>query len=215
MKLKINEQNDFSSEESRNNLGISSLVGMLINKKNDLIADLNSLRLELQDAGLEDMIDIVSSIIEDENNNIGKLQHINELVSPEAKEIEAGKEEAKDILDESIRNPKNKKRHQKRYLKEDNNTYYVSHYKEEAVREEDGTTTPISKLIDFEEFETSSEARDYLADLYLEKIGDGFEKKSDILLIKSSKYVGGDEYYLLEDELGSEEVDISDLVGEE
>lgn len=215
MKLKINEQNDFSSEESRNNLGISSLVGMLINKKNDLIADLNSLRLELQDAGLDEMIEIVSSIIEDENNSIGKLQHINELVSPEAKEIEAGKEEAKDILDESIRNPKNKKRHQKRYLKEDNNTYYVSHYKEEAVKEADGTTTPISKLVDYEEFETSSEARDYLADLFLEKVGDGFEKKSDILLIKSSKYVGGDEYYLLEDELGSEEVDISDLVGEE
>lgn len=204
----IRESNniDLSSEEGRNLIGISDLTNTIINRTYDLISDLNSLRITLQDFELEDLIEVVNSIVEEENNHIGKLQHITEVISPEASNIEDGKEEASEMISEGLRNAKNIKRHRKALREEENDVkYYASHYKEEVIPSEDGSDTPISKLVDYEEFSSLTEAKEYLKDLASKEIENGFERKSNILLVKPSKYVGDDEYYLIEDELGSEE----------
>ena len=81
-------------------LGVTNLIISAINKKWESITDFNGIIATLREYEYEDMIPVIEEIIVDENNNIGKLQQLVELISPTSKEnIEVGKEEAIETLD--------------------------------------------------------------------------------------------------------------------
>lgn len=81
-------------------LGVTNLIISAINKKWESITDFNGIIATLREYQYEDMIPVLEEIIVDENNNIGKLQQLIELISPTSKEnIEVGKEEAIETLD--------------------------------------------------------------------------------------------------------------------
>lgn len=79
--------------------GISTILIDAINKKWDSISNFKSIIVNLQAEGYDDMIDVINSILEDENNHVGQLQKLVEILNPETEEIEVGKEEAEETLD--------------------------------------------------------------------------------------------------------------------
>lgn len=94
MKLKLRENADINVVT-----GISDILIDSINKKWDNIRDLNSIIVNLNEEGYEDMVPVIESILEDENKNVGKLQQLVELISPTASSIDDGRQEAIDELD--------------------------------------------------------------------------------------------------------------------
>ena len=89
-------------EENRNAAyGITDILIDSINKKYDGIRDLNSLKVNLDEENFEAMIPVIDSIVEDENNNIGKLQQLIDLLSNSEDDIEEGKQETIEIIDNS------------------------------------------------------------------------------------------------------------------
>lgn len=96
MKLKLRENADINVVT-----GISDIIIDSINKKWDNIRDFNSIIVNLNEEGYEDLVPVIQSILEDENKNVGKLQQLVELISPNAKSIDDGKQEAIDELDNS------------------------------------------------------------------------------------------------------------------
>lgn len=80
-------------------IGLTDIIIALINKKWDTVRDLNSLIVNLNDADYSDYVPVVEEILEEENNHIGKLQHVVELLSPSATNIDTGKQEAEDIIE--------------------------------------------------------------------------------------------------------------------
>ena len=94
MRLKLRENADINVVT-----GISDIIIDSINKKWDNIRDLNSIIVNLNEEGFEDMVPVIESILEDENKNVGKLQQLVELISPTAKSIDDGRQEAINELD--------------------------------------------------------------------------------------------------------------------
>lgn len=81
--------------------GIVDILIDSINKKYDDIRDLNSLKVNLDEENFEAMIPVIDSIVEDENNHIGKLQQLVDLLSDSENFIEEGKQETIEIIDNS------------------------------------------------------------------------------------------------------------------
>lgn len=94
MKLKLRENADINIVT-----GISDIIIDSINKKWDNIRDLNSIIVNLNEEGFEELVPVIESVLEDENKNVGKLQQLVELISPTAKSIDDGRQEAIDELD--------------------------------------------------------------------------------------------------------------------
>ena len=82
-------------------LAISGILMDAINKKYDSISDLNSIKVNISDEGYDDMNPVIDTIIEEENNHIGKLQQLVDLLSGGEEEIAEGKEETIDMIDNS------------------------------------------------------------------------------------------------------------------
>ena len=80
-------------------IGITDILIDAINKKYDNIRDLNSLNVNLKEENYEAMIPVIDSIIEDENNSIGKLQQLIDLLSGSEEDIEEGKQDTIEIID--------------------------------------------------------------------------------------------------------------------
>lgn len=80
-------------------LGITDLLIDAINKKYDGIRDLNSLKVNISEEDFEEMNPVIDSIIEDENNHIGKLQQLVDILSGGTDEIEEGRAETIEIID--------------------------------------------------------------------------------------------------------------------
>ena len=94
MRLKLRENADINVVA-----GISDIIIDSINKKWDNIRDLNSIIVNLNEEGYEELVPVIQSVLEDENKNVGKLQQLVELISPTAKSIDDGRQEAIDELD--------------------------------------------------------------------------------------------------------------------
>ena len=94
MKLKLRENADINVVT-----GISDIIIDSINKKWDNIRDFNSIIVNLNEEGYEELVPVIESILEDENKNVGKLQQLVELISPTASSIDDGRQEAIDELD--------------------------------------------------------------------------------------------------------------------
>ena len=89
-------------EENKNAaLAISDILIDAINKKYDSVRDLNSIKVNIEEEGFDDMNPVIDSIIEEENNHIGKLQQLVDLLSGGEEEIAEGKEETIDMIDNS------------------------------------------------------------------------------------------------------------------
>lgn len=87
-------ENDMNSA-----LGITDILIDAINKKYDGLRDLNSLKVNISEEDFEEMNPVIDSIIEDENNHIGKLQQLVDLLSGGTDEIEEGRAETIEIID--------------------------------------------------------------------------------------------------------------------
>ena len=82
-------------------LAISDILMDAINKKYDSVRDLNSIKVNISEEGFDDMNPVIDSIIEEENNHIGKLQQLVDLLSGGEEEIAEGKEETIEMIDNS------------------------------------------------------------------------------------------------------------------
>lgn len=81
-------------------LGVTNLIINSINKCWDTISDYNGIIATLREHDYEDLIPVIEEVINTENNNVGKLQQIVEILSPSSDEnIDAGKDEAIEVLD--------------------------------------------------------------------------------------------------------------------
>ena len=80
-------------------VGIIDILIDAINKKYDNIRDLNSLNVNLSEENYESMIPVIDSIIENENNSIGKLQQLIDFLGGSEEDIEEGKQETIEIID--------------------------------------------------------------------------------------------------------------------
>lgn len=119
-------------------------------------------------------------------------------------------------LQESLRNQDNIERNKKLVKKditteslsedvdENASKFYVSYYEEAPAYhpEEGGYYVATCALIDYEEFNTLDEAKARIAEMADE---DTVEKITDEFYLDRSKYIGGDRFYIIETELGSEE----------
>ncbi len=205
---------------------IVNLFATAINKAWDNVVDLNSLIATLTDEHYEEYIPVIESLIDDEHNHIGQLQQVVEMISPSAEEIETGKQEAaEEIIDEapvdeslseSIQNPKNVDKQTKlakqeittesltEEVDENADTFYVSYYEEMPFYhpEEGGYYVAGCELVSHEEFNNLEEAKARIAELATEDV---MEKITDEFYLDRSKYIGGDRFYIIETELGSEE----------
>lgn len=80
-------------------VGMTSLLTDAISKKYELINDMNSIKINAEDEEYEDLNPVIDSIIEDENNHIGKLQQLLDLMNGSEEAIEEGKAETIEIID--------------------------------------------------------------------------------------------------------------------
>lgn len=78
--------------------GISMLLIDALNKKWDSISNFNSIIVNLQEEGYDDMVGVIENILVDENNHVGQLQKLIETLNPTTTEIEVGREEADETL---------------------------------------------------------------------------------------------------------------------
>ena len=101
MKIKLVEEifDEPVEETAAPEIGLADIIISLINKKWDTVRDLNSLTVNLNETGYEDYVPVIEEILEEENNHIGKLQHVVEILSPSTVNIDAGKQEAEDIIE--------------------------------------------------------------------------------------------------------------------
>lgn len=94
--MRLNEDIFKTSEDA---LGITNLIINSINKKWESVSDFNGVIATLNDLGYEEMAPVIEEIISNETNDIGKLQHIVETLSPAmGQDIEEGQLESEDIL---------------------------------------------------------------------------------------------------------------------
>lgn len=88
-----------TSEDS----AVADMLLNLINDENDAILGYNSFNITLTSMNLRaDFIPVINDIINEEMNHIGMLQKLLQEVSPNASSIDQGKEEATDLLDDSM-----------------------------------------------------------------------------------------------------------------
>lgn len=90
--------------DNKTNPAVADMMISAINAKYDHIRDLNSIVTTLEECGRSEYVDIIKEMLEAEHRMIGQLQEIVKEVSPEAVEVEVGKEEVEDSLNENFDN---------------------------------------------------------------------------------------------------------------
>lgn len=86
------------SPASGDNMAFSGILNNLITGELDTINDYNSAIATAREAGNADIATILSNIADEEHRHIGELQKALSLVSPQEKSIDAGKQEASELL---------------------------------------------------------------------------------------------------------------------
>ncbi len=156
--------------------------------------------------------------LKDSTKNHTKLTtNINRAIKRYADEFNIKPQKIVSALQESLRDSKNIERNKKLMHKdltvealhedidEGASKFYVSYYEESPVyhTEEGGYYTAVCELISSEEFDTLDEARVRIEELASDDV---VEKMTDEFYLDRSKYIGGDRFYIIETEQGSEEV---------
>lgn len=179
-------------------IGVSDVLMNGINKTYDTIREFNSLKINLEEEEYDAIIPVIDSIIEDENNHIGKLQELVNMLGGNSEAIEDGKQETIELVDSD------------EILTEDvvnNNGYFLSYYEEypEYEEAEGGYYYACCKLVNSEQYPTYAEAKEALDDMSEDLIEEGYEKVSEYEYRYISRYIGQDKFYIIEEEQGSEE----------
>ena len=84
--------------EERANVGIMDELRQASNQVTDIIRRCEELKQWSDDVGKGEIIDVLQSIIDQENENIGKIQAMLKTLSPDNEKIEDGEEEAEEIM---------------------------------------------------------------------------------------------------------------------
>ena len=84
--------------QTENEVGLSNLIIQEINGEWETIQHYNDLISLMRAQGYDDMIDVISDIVAEENTHIGQLQKCLQVISPNVSKIEAGETEAMEQL---------------------------------------------------------------------------------------------------------------------
>ena len=84
--------------QTENEVGLSNLIIQEINGEWETIQHYNDLIAVMRAQGYDDMIDVISDIVAEENTHIGQLQKCLQVISPNVSKIEAGETEAMEQL---------------------------------------------------------------------------------------------------------------------
>ena len=84
--------------QTENEVGLSNLIIQEINGEWETIQHYNDLIAVMRAQGYEDMIDVISDIVAEENTHIGQLQKCLQVISPNVSKIESGETEAMEQL---------------------------------------------------------------------------------------------------------------------
>ena len=84
--------------QTENEVGLSNLIIQEINGEWETIQHYNDLIALMRLQGYDDMIDVISDIVAEENTHIGQLQKCLQVISPNVSKIEAGETEAMEQL---------------------------------------------------------------------------------------------------------------------
>ena len=159
----------------------------------------------------------VDNLKSSDNNTVDLTKDINLAIKKFAKKSNMKPQSFMSALKESLRNDSNIERNKKlakgelttESLREDidenADKYYVSYYEETPSYhpEDGGYYVATCSLINSNEFDNLEDARNGIAELAEE---DGLvEKITDEFYLERSKYIGGDRFYIVETEQGSEE----------
>lgn len=80
--------------QTENEVGLSNLIIQEINGEWETIQHYNDLIALMRAQGYDDMVDVISDIVAEENTHIGQLQKCLQVISPNVSKIEAGETEA-------------------------------------------------------------------------------------------------------------------------
>jgi hypothetical protein len=80
--------------QTENEVGLSNLIIQEINGEWETIQHYNDLIALMRAHGYDDMVDVISDIVAEENTHIGQLQKCLQVISPNVSKIEAGETEA-------------------------------------------------------------------------------------------------------------------------
>ena len=75
-------------------VGLSNMIIQEINGEWETIQHYNDLIALMREQGYDDMVDVISDIVAEENTHIGQLQKCLQVISPNVSKIEAGETEA-------------------------------------------------------------------------------------------------------------------------
>ena len=88
-------------------LGISSTINDLIQKKYEDVNFINSIVVTIADLcegeKCEEALVILNNLLDDEHTHIGQLQKLSELFSSNAEKVEDGKIEAEEIINNEVK----------------------------------------------------------------------------------------------------------------
>jgi hypothetical protein len=79
-------------------VGLSNMIIQEINGEWETIQHYNDLITLMRSQGYDDMVDVISDIVAEENTHIGQLQKCLQVISPNVSKIEAGETEAMEQL---------------------------------------------------------------------------------------------------------------------
>lgn len=82
-------------------VGLSNMIIQEINGEWETIQHYNDLIALMREQGYDNMIDVISDIVAEENTHIGQLQKCLQVISPNVSKIEAGETEAIEQLDDT------------------------------------------------------------------------------------------------------------------
>lgn len=80
-------------------VGLANMIIKEINGEWETISNYNDLISLMRSEGQDDMIDVISDIVDEENKHVGQLQKCLQIISPNVSEIDSGESEAKEQLD--------------------------------------------------------------------------------------------------------------------
>lgn len=88
------------SPEEGEDIGIASIIIDAINDEWEAIYKYNDIIAQLNFSNKTDMVDVIKNIVAEENEHVGQLEALLEIISPNVKNIELGKEAVSDSVDE-------------------------------------------------------------------------------------------------------------------
>lgn len=92
-------ENEEKVPQTNEAVGLANMIIKEINGEWETISNYNDLISLMRSEGQDNMIDVISDIVDEENKHVGQLQKCLQIISPNVSEIDSGKSEAKEQLD--------------------------------------------------------------------------------------------------------------------